>query len=57
MSQLLVDWDTSGLGWLAGSLTLVFMTTFVAFTWWAYNPANRAMHEETGRMPLDGGES
>jgi cbb3-type cytochrome oxidase subunit 3 len=45
------------LGWLSGVSTAVFLLMMIGWTWWAYRPSHRAMLEEAGRIPLDGGES
>ena len=45
------------MGWLLGLMTVVFFLIFLAWVWYAYNPANRELMEEVARMPLsDGGE-
>jgi cbb3-type cytochrome oxidase subunit 3 len=54
MSQLLVDMNTSSLGWLGGGLTALFLASFLGWTWFAYSPANRARHEAAGNLPLEG---
>ena len=43
------------MGWLLGAMTVVFLICFVGWVWYAYHPRNRALMEESGRMPLNDG--
>jgi cbb3-type cytochrome oxidase subunit 3 len=50
--------DSSELGWLMGLTTVLFIATFVFWTWWAYTAKNKARWEADSRLPLnDGGDS
>lgn len=42
-------------GWLMGGMTVVFLTFFLAWTFWAWAPSNRKNMEAAARMPLDDG--
>lgn len=44
-------------GTLMGVLTVVFVAFFVAWTWWAWRPSNRAGMEAAARIPFDDGEA
>ena len=52
MSQLTGGWGF-GHGDLGGVLTAFFFLTFLYWSWWAYSPWNRSIHEENGKIPLD----
>jgi cbb3-type cytochrome oxidase subunit 3 len=52
MSQLTSGYGF-GFGDLGGLLTAAFFLTFLYWTWTAYSPWNRAMHEKNGQIPLD----
>jgi cbb3-type cytochrome oxidase subunit 3 len=46
------------LGWLLAGMTVVFLGTFLFWTWWAYTGRHAARFEADSRLPLnDGGES
>lgn len=47
---------SADLGWVLGLTTLLFIATFLYWTWWAFRPANREKMDEAGRLPFDGGE-
>ena len=55
MSQLLHGAE-SNLGWLMGWTTLLFFTSMVGWTLWAYAPSRRAAMDAASRIPLDDGE-
>ncbi len=44
-------------GWILGVMTVLFLTTFVAWTVWAWLPNNRARLEAAARLPLDEGDA
>ncbi len=56
MSQLLHG-AHSDHGLLMGLTTLLFFSTLVGWTLWAYAPWNREIIEQASRLPLDGEES
>ena len=44
--------------WVLGIMTVVFLTSFVYWVWWAWTGKNKARWEADSRLPLnDGGES
>jgi len=46
------------LGWVMALMTVLFLTSFVLWTWWAYRKPNQARWEADSRLPFnDGGES
>ena len=46
--------ETARLGWIMGVMTVLFLTCFLGWIWWAYRPGNRARMEEDARLPLTG---
>ena len=49
--------QSAQLGWVMGVMTAVFLGVFLAWAWYAWNPANKAMMNEMAAMPLsDGGD-
>lgn len=49
---------TVQLGWLMGVMTVVFLSSFLFWIWWAWSGKNKARWEAESRLPLnDGGES
>ena len=40
-------------GWIAGTMTAVFLFFFTGWAAWAWWPANKARFQEASRMPLD----
>lgn len=56
MSSLFKDAAMSAeFGWIGASITLLFLTLFVAWTVWALWPGNRQKFDDASRMPLDDG--
>jgi len=47
----------ASLTWIMGVMTVLFLTCFVGWIWWAYRPANRKRMEEDARLPLTGDQS
>jgi cbb3-type cytochrome oxidase subunit 3 len=46
------------LGWVLGSMTVLFLASFLFWIWWAWSDKNKARMEADSRLPLnDGGES
>ena len=46
------------LGWILGIMTVLFLGSFVFWTWWAWSGRNKARMEADSRLPFnDGGES
>ncbi|MCB9682300.1 MAG: cbb3-type cytochrome c oxidase subunit 3 [Alphaproteobacteria bacterium] len=45
--------EAHDLGWLGSVSTLLFVVAFLAWSWVAYNPRNRARWEAAGRLPLE----
>lgn len=45
----------SGLGWLMGLTTTLFILTFLYWAWWAYGSHNRDRMEADSRLPLNDG--
>jgi cbb3-type cytochrome oxidase subunit 3 len=40
-----------------GLMTVVFLGVFLAWTWYAWNPANKQLMDDMAAMPLnDGGD-
>jgi len=39
-------------GWLMGATTVLFLTCFIGWTWWAYARVNRSRMDEAALMPL-----
>jgi cbb3-type cytochrome oxidase subunit 3 len=39
-----------------GVMTVLFLTCFLGWVWWAYRPRNRARMEEDARLPLMEGD-
>jgi cbb3-type cytochrome oxidase subunit 3 len=57
MSQLFRETALSlgtGSDMVMGGMTLLFMTIFLAWTWYAYAPSRKAEMESYGRLPFDG---
>ena len=49
--------DSVRLGWVMAVMTVLFLVSFIFWTWWAYRGANRARWEADSRLPFnDGGE-
>jgi cbb3-type cytochrome oxidase subunit 3 len=46
----------SELGWIMGIMTVLFLGSFLGWTWWAWSARNRQAMEEAARMPLNDGE-
>ncbi|MDP2470462.1 MAG: cbb3-type cytochrome c oxidase subunit 3 [Candidatus Palauibacterales bacterium] len=44
-----------GLGWLATIMTVLFLTAFLAWVWYACTPRNRQKFEDASRMPFEEG--
>jgi len=40
-------------GWMMGTMTIIFMVFFGAWTIWAWLPRNRERFEAAARLPLD----
>jgi cbb3-type cytochrome oxidase subunit 3 len=40
-----------------GVMTLVFLGSFMAWSWYAWNPKNKAIHEASSLLPLDDSEA
>jgi cbb3-type cytochrome oxidase subunit 3 len=55
MSQLLHGAE-SEMGWLMGWTTVLFFSSMVGWTLWAFSPSRREAMDEASRMPLDGGD-
>ena len=55
MSQLLHGAHTE-MGLVMGLTTVLFFSTLVGWTLWAFAPWNREMIDNASRLPLDGGE-
>ncbi len=49
--------QTTDLGWVMGVMTLVFLGSFMAWSWYAWNPKNKAIHEASSLLPLDDSEA
>lgn len=43
-------------GWLMAGITALFFIMFMLWTWYAYRPANRALHDANARLPLQDDE-
>lgn len=56
MSQLLHG-AHSDMGLLMGLTTLLFFSTLVGWTLWAYAPGNRETIERASRLPFEGEDS
>ena len=41
------------MGWLMGIMTLLFMTFFSLWVWWAYRPSNREAMAAAAQLPFD----
>jgi cbb3-type cytochrome oxidase subunit 3 len=49
--------ESAQLGWVMGLMTVVFLGVFLAWTWYAWNPANKQLMQDMAAMPLnDGGD-
>lgn len=55
MSQLMHGVH-SDLGWLMGLTTLLFISSMVGWTVWAFAPSRRQLMDQASRIPFDGGE-
>jgi cbb3-type cytochrome oxidase subunit 3 len=50
--------DSVRLGWIMAAMTVLFLSSFIFWTWWAYRGPNKARWEADSRLPFnDGGES
>jgi cbb3-type cytochrome oxidase subunit 3 len=49
--------EAAAYGWVPGVMTVGFLVFFIAWTIWAYHPANRARLEAAGRLPFDDGDA
>jgi hypothetical protein len=57
MNPLLRDAAASvQLGWVLGSLTVLFLASFLFWTWWAWTGRNKARWEADSRIPFNGGD-
>jgi cbb3-type cytochrome oxidase subunit 3 len=46
------------LGWVLAGMTVLFLGSFLFWTWWAWSDKNKARMEADSRLPLnDGGDS
>ncbi|HHO49911.1 MAG TPA: cbb3-type cytochrome c oxidase subunit 3 [Deltaproteobacteria bacterium] len=52
MSQLLHGAE-SHLGWLMGWTTLLFFSSMIGWTWWAYAPSRRGLMERASQIPFE----
>jgi cbb3-type cytochrome oxidase subunit 3 len=43
------------LGWIMGIMTVLFLSGFLGWAWWAYRPGNRARMEADSRLPFEDG--
>lgn len=43
----------AGLGWVMGSMTLVFMSVMVGWVVWTWLPSRRATLDAAARLPLE----
>lgn len=55
MSQLMHG-AHSDLGWLMGLTTILFISSMVGWTIWAFSPGRRELMDQASRIPFDGGE-
>ena len=57
MNPLLRDAAASvRLGWVLGLLTVLFLSSFLFWVWWAWTDRNKARWEADSRIPLNGGD-
>lgn len=57
MNQVLHEGaEVARLGWLMGCTTILFFTTMVGWTLWAWLPSQREAFAKAAMLPLDGGE-
>ncbi len=50
--------DSIRLGWIMALMTVLFLTSFILWIWWAYRGPNKSRWEADSRLPFnDGGES
>lgn len=49
--------EAAAYGWVPGVMTVGFLVFFIAWTIWAYHPANRTRLEAAGRLPFDDGDA
>ncbi|MCB9758502.1 MAG: cbb3-type cytochrome c oxidase subunit 3 [Alphaproteobacteria bacterium] len=48
--------ESASAGWLVGLSTAIFIGFFLAWTWYAYRPANRQAMEDAARIPFEDGD-
>ncbi len=41
------------LPWLPVIALVLFVTSFVLYTWWTYRATNKSHYEQAGNIPLD----
>ena len=46
--------ETAQMGWLLGATTVMFLTSMVGWTAWAWWPSRRSIMEDAAWMPLQG---
>ncbi len=39
--------------WLPVTALVLFLTSFILYTWWTYRAANKNFYEQLGKIPLD----
>jgi cbb3-type cytochrome oxidase subunit 3 len=48
--------NTVQMGWLLGTMTVVFLAVFVGWFIWAYDPGRKEEMDKAARMPFNDGE-
>ncbi len=46
--------EATTLGWLLGSMTIVFFSVFCGWAVWAFLPSRKAAMEAAANLPLEG---